>query len=94
MALKKVVFQRVKFFETCTALFTLEVVYNKEWKKHSLHLTRNYSYIKDGVTKQIENTIFLNLSCAASLLTHLGRAHQLAKRLEQENGLEIYILLA
>ena len=88
MASENVMVQSVKFFETATAFFTLDV-YNKEWKKHLLHLTRNYSYTKDGVTKQGENIIFLNLSCAASLLTHLGPALQLARRLETENGVEI-----
>ena len=84
--------QSVKFYKTATAFFTLDVVYNKDWKKHSLHLTRNYSYTKYGVTKQGENIIFLNLS--ASLLTHLGPALRLAKWLEEEKGLEIYRLLA
>ena len=92
MASENVMVQSVKFYETATAIFTLDVVYNKEWKKHSLHLTRNYSYTKDGVTKQGENTIFLNLSCAASLLTRLGPALQLAKRLEEENGVKMYRL--
>lgn len=39
----------------------LAIVYNKKWKKFSIHFTRYYSYNKEGETKQGSNTIFFTI---------------------------------
>ena len=82
--------QSVKFYESGTTSFVLAVVFNSQWKKYSLHLTRNYSYTEDGVTKQGSNTIFLPITCAAALLGQLEPAYRFAKQLEEQEGVEIY----
>ena len=62
------ILQNVKFYEYRKTSIWLAVVYNKQWKKYSIHLTRKYSYIKDGETKVESNTIFLPLSADAGLI--------------------------
>ena len=68
----------------------LAIVFNNKWKKYSIHITRNYSYIKEGKTKQGSNTIFLPLSASAALIAQLTPAYQYAKQLEEESGMEIF----
>ena len=58
MASANNIIQSVRFYESGFTFFVLAVVYNSQWKKYSLHLTRNYSFSEDGVTKQGSNTIF------------------------------------
>ena len=60
MASENNIIHCVKFYESCSTFFVLAVVFNFQWKKHSLPLTRNYSFTEDGVTKQGSNTIFFS----------------------------------
>ena len=89
MASENNIVQSVKFFESGSTSFVLAVVFNTKWKKHSLYLTRNYSYTEDGATKQGSNTIFLSLTYPAALIGQLEPAYRFAKQLE-ELGVEIY----
>ena len=86
MASDNNIVQSVKFYEFGSTYFSLAVVFNKQWKKYSLHLTRNYSYIQDDVTKQGSNTIFLSLTSAAALIGQLEPAYRFAKQLEAQDG--------
>ena len=52
MATEYNIIQFEKFYESRSTSFSLVLRFNKQWKKYSLHLTRNYSYTQDGVTKQ------------------------------------------
>ena len=81
------IIQNTKFYEYKNSSMWLAVVFNKQWKKYSLHLTRKYSYIKDGETKLGTNTIYLPLIAAAGLIGQLFPAYQFAKQLEEENGI-------
>ena len=69
----------------------LSVVYNKQWKNYSIHLTLKYSYIKDSETKLWSNTIYLPLTAAARLIGQLFKAYQYAKQLKEENSIKICI---
>ena len=91
MASANNIIQSVKFYESCSTFFVLAVVCNSQWKKYSLHLTRNYWFIEDGVINQGSNTIFLPITCAAALIGQLDPAYRFAKQLE-EQGVEIFRL--
>ena len=65
----------------------LSVVFNNKWKNYSIHLIQNYSYIKDGVTKQGSSTIFMPLTAAAALIGQLPGAYQFAKQLDDERSM-------
>ena len=78
MASENNIVQNVKFYESGTTSVVLAVVFNSKWKKHSIHLTRNYSYTEDGATKQGSSTIFLSLTCAAALIGQLEPAYRFA----------------
>ena len=75
------IIQNTKFYEHKNTSMWLAVVFNKQWKKYSLHLTRKYSYIKNGDTKLGTNKIFLPLTAAARLIGQLFSAYQFAKQL-------------
>ena len=75
MANQEDIIQNTKFYEYKNTSMWLAVVFNKQWKKYSLHLTRKYSYIKDGETKQGTDTIFLSLTVAAGLIWQLFPAY-------------------
>ena len=90
MATQNNIVQKVKFYEYRNTSMWLAVVYNNQWKKYSIHLTRTFSYMKDGETKQGSNTIFLPLSAAAALIGQLVPAYQYSKQLEEENSMEFY----
>ena len=46
MASSNNIIQSVKFYESGSTSFVLAVVFNSQWKKYSLQLTRNYSIRK------------------------------------------------
>ena len=79
---------KVKFYEYRNNSMWLAIVYNKKWKKYSIHFTRYYSYNKEGETKQGSNTIFLPLSASAALIAQLTPIYQYAKQLEETGGMK------
>ena len=93
MASENNIILSVKFYESDTTSFSLAVVFNKMWKKYSLHLTNNYSYTQDGVRKQGSNTIFLPLTSAAALIGHLEPAYRFAKQLEEQESVDLILYL-
>ena len=88
MANQEDIIQNTMFYEYKISSMWLAVVFNKQWKKYSIHLTRKYSYIKDGETKLGFNTIFLPLTAAAGLIGQLFPAYQFANQMEEENGIK------
>ena len=91
MAFENNFIQSVKFYETGKTFFSLTVVFNKQWKKYSIHLKRIYSYTQDDVTKQSSNTIFLSLTSAAELIGQLKPAYRLSKQLEDHESVNLIL---
>ena len=88
MANQEDIIQNTKFYEYKNSFMWLAVVFKKQWKKYSIPLTRKYSFINNGETKQGTTTIFLPLTTSAGLIGQLVSAYQFAKQLEEENGIE------
>ena len=65
------VVSRVKFYKFGKNLFWLSIVHNKPWNKFLLDITRHFSYIKDGETKEGSFSIYLNLTAAKALVNQL-----------------------
>ena len=88
MANQEDIIQNTIFYEYKNSSMWLAIVFNKHWKKYSIHLTTKYSYIKDGEAKLGTNTIFLPFTAAGGLIGQLFPAYQFAKQLEEENGIK------
>ena len=82
--------QTVKFYEFGSSSYLVGVVFNKQWDRHYLEITRKYKYNKDGQETEGSSSTYLNLSAAAALLKQLPTSYQLAKDLQENLGLEIY----
>ena len=67
MPFQEYIVQTVKFYEYRNTVMWFSFVYNKQWKKYSIHITPNYSYIKDGVTKLWFNIIYFLLNLPLDL---------------------------
>ena len=93
MASANNIIQSVKFVESGFTFFVLAVIFNSKWKKYSLHLTRDNSFIEDGVTKQRSNTIFLPITFVPPLIAQLEPTYCFAKQLEESEGEEIFRLV-
>ena len=81
------IIQNTKFYEYKNSSMWLAIVFNKQWINYFLHLTRKYSYIKDGEKKLGTNTNNHPLTAAAGLIGQLFPEYQFAKQLEEENGI-------
>ena len=90
MAGKNSVGQSVKLYKFVKNLLWLSIVHNKQWNAYSLDITRKFSYIKDGETKEGSTTIYLNFTAAKGLVDQLLLAYQLAKNLQDNQGAGIY----
>ena len=73
--------QSVKFYEFGKNSYWLGIVYNKQWNKYLLDITRKLNYTKDGETKEGSCTTFLNLTAAKALVAQLPLAYQFAQTL-------------
>ena len=71
MADNNSVVHRVKFYEFGKNSLWLSIVHNKQLNKYSLEISRKFSYINDGKTKEGSSTIYLNLTAATSLVDQL-----------------------
>ena len=90
MTTQENIVQNIKFYEYRNTYMWLAVVYNKQWKNYSIHLTRKYSYSKIGQTKLDSNTIYLSINAVAGLIKQLLSAYHYAKQLEEENGIKLF----
>ena len=90
MADNNSVVQSVKLYEYGKNSLWLSIVHNKQWNRISLDITRKFSYIQDGETKEGSCSTYLNLTAAKVLVDQLPLAYQLAKILQDIKGVEIY----
>ena len=84
------VVQSIKCYEFNKNSLWLSIVHNKLWNRYSLDITRKFSYTKDGETKEGSCSTYLNLIAAKGLVDQLPLAYQLAKKLQDNQGVEIY----
>ena len=84
------VVQSIKCYEFNKNSLWLSIVHNKMWNRYSLDITRKFSYTKDGQTKEGSCSTYLNLIAAKALVDQLPLASQLAKKLQDNQGVEIY----
>ena len=82
--------QSIKFYEFNKNLLWLSVVHIKLWNRYSLDIMRKFSYTKDGETKEGFCNTYLNLIAAKALVDQLPLSYQLAKNLQDNQGVEIY----
>ena len=94
MADNNFIVQSVKFYEFGKNSLWLSIVHNKQWNRYSLNLTRKFSYRKDGETKEGSCSTYLNLSATKALVEQLPLAYQLAKSLQDNQGVAIYNLFS
>ena len=84
--------QSVKFYEFGSNSYWIVVVFNKQWEKYYLNITRKYTYIKNGQSKEGSTSNNLHLTAAAALVDQLPGVYQFAKNLQDNQGVEIYKL--
>ena len=84
------VVQSVKFYEFGKTILWLSIIHNKQWNKFSLDITRQFSYIKDGETKDGSSSTYFNLTAAKALVDQLPLAYQLTKKLQDNQGVKVY----
>ena len=84
------VVQSIKCYEFNKYSLWLSVVHNKLWNRYLLDITRKFSYTKDGETKNRSCNTDLNLIAAKAVVNKLPLAYQLAKKLQDNNSVEIY----
>ena len=88
MAAKFSTVQTVKFYEFGSSSYWVGVVFNKQWDRHYLEITRKFKYNKAGQETEGSSSTYLNLS-AAALIKQLP-TNPLAKDLQEKLGVEIY----
>ena len=84
------VVQSIKFYEFNKTSLWLSIVHNTLWNRYSLDITRKFSFTKDGETKEGSCSTYLNLIAAKALVDQLPLAYQLATKLQDNQGVEIY----
>ena len=70
----------------------LSIVDKKQWNSYLLDITNQFTYTKDSETKNAFCSTYLNLTVAKSLVDQLPLVDQLAKHLQDNQGVEIYNL--
>ena len=73
--------QSIKIYEFGRNSYWLGVVYNKQWERYYLDITRKFTYNMDGQTNEGFATTYLNLTAAAELVKQLPGADQFEKRI-------------
>ena len=81
MAENNFVVQSVKFYEFNKNSLWVSLVHNKQWNRYSLDITRQFTNIKDGETKEGSCSTYLNFTAAQSLVDQILLAFKLAKNL-------------
>ena len=84
--------QSVKFYEFGSNSYWINVVFNKQWEKYYLDISRKYTLTKDRKSKEGSTSTYLNLSAAAALVDQLPGAYRIAKNLHGKQSVEIYRL--
>ena len=82
--------QSVMLYEFGKNSLWLSIVHNKQWNKFSLDITRKFIYTKYGKTKEGSCSTYLNLTAAKALVDQFPLAYQLAKKLQDNQSVEIY----
>ena len=85
--------QSVKFYKFSSNSFWNCVVFNKQWEKYYLYITRKYTYIKDGQYKEVSTNSYLIITATAALLDQLPGAYRFAKNLQHNQGVKFYRLI-
>ena len=94
MADNNSIVQSVKFYEFGKNSLWLSIVHNKQWNRYSLDIMRKFTYTKDGETKEGSCSTYLNLSATKAVVEPLPLAYQLAKSLQDNQGVENYNLFS
>ena len=81
--------QSVKFYEFGSNSYWIGVVFNKQWAKYYLDITRKYTYTKDRQSKEGSTSTYLNLTAAAALVDQLAGVYQFAKNLQDNQFVAI-----
>ena len=89
MAEKISTVQSVKFYEFGSNSYWIGVVFNKQWEKYYLDITRKYTYSKGGQSKEGSTSTYLSLTAAAALVDQLPGVYQFAKNLQDNKGVAI-----
>ena len=84
------VVQSIQCYEFNKNSLWISIVHNKLWNRFSLDITRKFSYTKDGETKEASCSTYLNVIAAKALVDQLLLAYQLAKKLQDNQRVEIY----
>ena len=79
----------VKLYEFCSNSYWISVVFNKQWEKYYLDITRKYTYTKDGQLKERSIITYVNLTAAAALVDKLPGVYQFATNLQANQGVAI-----
>ena len=82
--------QTVKFYEFGKNSLWLGINFNKQWNSYSLDMIRKFTYTKNGETKEGYSTTYLKLTAAKALVDQLLGDYQLAKNLQDNQGVEMY----
>ena len=94
MADNNSIVQSVTFYKFEINSLWLSIVHNKQWNRYSLDITRKFTYIKDGDTKEGYCSTYLNLSGTKAMVEQLPLADQLDKCLQDNQGVKIYNLFS
>ena len=86
--------QSVRLYEFGKNSLWLSIVHNKQWNRYLLDIKRKFTYTKDGKTKEGSCSTYLNLSATKALVEQLPLAYQLAKGLQDNQGVKIYNLFS
>ena len=86
------VVQRGKWYEFAKNSLWLRIVYNKKWNEYLLDITHQFTYTKDGESKEDSCITYFNLTAAKTLVYQFPLAYQLAINLQNNHGVEIYNL--
>ena len=84
------VVQSIKCYEFNINLLWISIVHNKLSNRYLLDITRKFSYIKHGKTKEGFCSTYLNLIAAKAIVDQLALAYQLAKKLQDNQCVKIY----
>ena len=82
--------QSIQCYEFNKTSLWISIVHNKLWNRYSLDITRKFRYTKDGETEEGSCSTYLNLIAAKALVDQLTLAYQLAKNLQDNQGVKIY----
>ena len=80
----------IKLFEFGRNSYWFGVVYEKQWERYYLDITRKFNQNKNGQAIKSIATTYLNLTAAAELVKQLPGVYQFAKNFQENQSVEIY----